>query len=176
MTGIKYQWTNRDKWRYFISMVPFTIVFLGTIYLLSTYGIILPILLILMFLVTNVFQAGCCIGCPYRGEYCPALCGVYIGNLLSGLLYKDRQFDQAFFDRNAKGGEVMLFLTILFPVYWIFMTSWILVLVYFLLLFAHFLLFMSTQCIKCSYNETCPGGKAWLACHKQFKVFNHEDQ
>ena len=21
---------------------------------------------------TNIFQAGCCIGCPYRGKYCPA--------------------------------------------------------------------------------------------------------
>jgi len=38
------------------------------------------------------------VGCPYRGRYCPALCGVYLGNLLSGMLYPNRQFDDQLFD------------------------------------------------------------------------------
>ena len=169
MTNVKYQWTKKDKWLYALSMLPFIIVFLGTLYLLSTFSIILAIILVSLFLLTNLFQAGCCVGCPYQGEYCPALCGVYLGNVLSGILYKNRKFDQDFFNRNAQVGELLLVLTILFPVYWIIRTNWLLVPVYFLLLIAHFLLFMPTQCENCSYNKTCPGGKAWLVCRRWLK-------
>ncbi len=169
MTHDIYQWTKKDKWLYSLSMVPFAVVFLGTIYILSTYSSIPTILLVFLFLLTNVFQAGCCVGCPYQGQYCPALCGVYLGNFLSGILYKDRQFNQDFFDRNARAGEILLFLTILFPIYWIFRTNWILVPVYLVLLSAHFLLFMPTQCDKCGYNTTCPGGQAWLICRRHIK-------
>lgn len=77
MEGKAYQWTKKDKWLYALSMVPFVVVFLGTAYLLSTYSIILTLLLVGMYLLTNIFQAGCCIGCPYRGKYCPR-CVVYI--------------------------------------------------------------------------------------------------
>lgn len=174
MTSEKYTWTKRDKWLYLLSMLPFIIVFLGTIFLLSTFNLVLVIILISLFLVTNLFQAGCCVGCPYQGEYCPALCGVYLGNLLSGFLYKNRKFNQEFFNRNAKGGEFMLLITILFPVYWIYKTSWLLIPVYFLLLFTHFLLFMPTQCEKCSYNTTCPGGKAWLVCRKRLNEIGNK--
>ena len=169
MSPKSYQWTRKDKVLYALSMVPFLVVLLGSIYLLSTYSVILPILLVVLYLVTNIFQAGCCVGCPYQGKYCPALCGVYLANLLSGILYKNREFDQDSFDRNAKAGEIMLFLTILFPIYWIFRTSWILVPVYLLLLAAHFLLFMPTQCENCGYSTTCPGGQVWQSCRKLFR-------
>ncbi|MGD8456030.1 MAG: hypothetical protein PVF83_06580 [Anaerolineales bacterium] len=157
-----YQWTRKDKQLYALSMLPFVIVFIGTAYLLSTYSIYLALILVGLYLLTNVFQAGCCVGCPYRGKYCPALCGVYLGNLLSGFLYKNREFDQKFFDRNAAAGETMVLLTALYPLYWVARTSWILVPIYLLLLAAHFAIFMPTQCDKCAYNTTCPGGQTWL--------------
>jgi len=152
-----YQWTSKDKWLYVLSLVPFLVVFVGTAVLLSTYSIWLTILLLFFYLLTNVFQAGCCVGCPYRGKYCPALFGVYLGNLLSGILYPNREFDQKFFDRNAAGGEIMVLVIALFPTYWVVKTSWYLLPIYLLLIAAHLIIFMPSQCEKCSYNETCPG-------------------
>ena len=61
-----YQWTNRDKWLYWLSMVPFLVVFVGAILLLFTYSPWLAVLEVAFYLITCVFQAGCCIGCPYR--------------------------------------------------------------------------------------------------------------
>lgn len=163
-----YQWTKKDKWLYALSMIPFLVVFIGTLYLLTTYSIYLMFLFLGLYILTNFFQAGCCVGCPYRGKYCPALCGVYLGNFLSTILYKDREFDEKFFHRNATAGETMVIVLALFPLYWVFKTHWLLVPIYLALLAAHFLIFMSTQCGKCSYNTTCPGGKAWMSCRNRF--------
>lgn len=159
-----YQWTARDKWLYALSLIPFLVVFIGALLLLSTYSIWLAILLVVFYLITCVFQAACCIGCPYRGKYCPALFGIYLGNLLSGILYPDREFDQKFFDKNAAAGEIMVLVIALFPIYWVVKTSWWLLPIYLLLIAAHLVLFMPTQCEKCSYNETCPGGITWRSC------------
>lgn len=159
-----YQWITKDKWLYYLSLIPFLVVFIGSAYLLSTYSIYLTVVLIGLYFLTNVFQAGCCIGCPYRGKYCPALFGVYLGNLLSGILYPNREFNQKFFDRNAAAGEIMVLVLALYPIYWVFKTGWYLVPIYLLLIAAHLVIFMPTQCEKCSYNETCPGGIAWRAC------------
>jgi len=167
-----YEWGRKDKWLYALSMFPFLIVFIGTAYLLSTYAIYLTLISVGLYILTNVFQAGCCVGCPYRGRYCPALCGVYLGNFLSGVLYKDRQYDEAFFKRNAAAGECMLFFLILFPLYWVFQTGWHLVPIYFLLLGAHFVIFMPTQCERCSYNTTCPGGQIWLSWRQKLGLRN----
>jgi hypothetical protein len=107
------------------------------------------------------------VGCPYRGKYCPALYGVYLGNILSGILYRDRQFETKFFQRNATAGEIMVLVLVLFPLYWVFRTGWYLVPIYLLLVAAHLALFMPTQCEKCSYNTTCPGGQAWQSLCKR---------
>jgi hypothetical protein len=165
-----YQWTRKDKWLYALSMLPFVVVFIGTAYLLATYSIYLALILVGLYLITNIFQAGCCVGCPYRGNYCPALCGVYLGNFLSGILYKDKEFDQKFFERNAAAGETMVLIVALYPLYWVARTGWILVPIYLLLLVAHIAIFMPTQCEKCGYNTTCPGGQTWLRCRTYLRV------
>jgi hypothetical protein len=159
-----YQWTQRDKWLYWLAMVPFLVVFIGALLLLASYSPWLAVIEVGFYLLTCVFQAGCCIGCPYRGKYCPALFGIYFGNILSTILYPKREFDQKFFDRNATAGEIMVVVVALFPVYWVVKTAWWLLPIYLLLIAAHLVLFMPTQCEKCSYNETCPGGIAWRAC------------
>jgi len=156
-----YEWTRKDKWLYALSMVPFLVVFIGAEYLLSTYSPYLAALFIALYVITNIFQAGCCVGCPYVGRYCPALCGVYLGNLLSGVLYPHREFDETFFKRNAAAGETMVVVLVLFPLYWVFRAGWYLVPLYLGLVAAHFALFVPTQCGKCGYGATCPAGKAW---------------
>jgi len=167
-----YKWTKKDKWLYILSMFPFAVVFVGTAYLLATYSIYLLIILVALYIITNVFQAGCCVGCPYQGKYCPALCGVYLGNLLSSILYKNRQFDPKFFKLNATAGETMVLVLVLYPLYWVFKTGWYLVPIYLTLIAAHFFLFMPTQCEKCSYNTTCPGGLAWHRYRRSSRLKN----
>lgn len=163
-----YQWTRKDKWLYILSLLPFLIMIVGTAFLLSTSSIYLVFIWVGLYILINIFQAGCCVGCPYRGRYCPAFCGVYLGNFLSGILYKNRQADKSFFKRNATAGETMLLLWMLFPLYWIYQISWYLVPIYLILFAWHAFFFMLTQCSKCSYNTTCPGGQAWQNCRKLF--------
>lgn len=170
-----YVWTGKDKLLYALSMFPFLILFFGTAYILATYSIYLTISSVSLYILVNFFQAGCCIGCPYRGRYCPAFCGVYLGNHLSGILYKDRQFDKRFFERNASAGEILLALWLLFPLYWLFQTGWYLVPIYLILFVLHIILFLPAQCAKCGYNTICPGGKAWQSCRQWFGLVDiHE--
>ncbi|MBD3285831.1 hypothetical protein GF359_05140 [candidate division WOR-3 bacterium] len=167
MNETVYKWKPKDKLLYVLSMIPFLAVFAGASYILATYSIYLMLILFALYIITNVFQAGCCVGCPYRGKYCPALCGVYLGNLLSVILYRNRKFDAKFFKVNATLGEIMVLVVALFPVYWVFRTAWYLLIIYFSLIAAHFVLFMSTQCGKCSYNKTCPAGQFTLSCRRR---------
>lgn len=164
-----YKWKNKDKWLYTLSMLPFVAMLAGTFYLLKNYSIIVSIIWIFLYLIVNVFQAGCCVGCPYTGRYCPAFCGVYLGNLLSCILYKNRQFDVKFFDINATGGEITLIVFLLFPLYWIYLLNWYYILIYLGLIVLHIVLFMPKQCSKCSHNINCPGGKAYQSYCKLFK-------
>jgi len=164
-----YKWTKKDKWLYIISIIPFVLMITGTLYVLNNYSVFISILWIFIYLIVNYFQAGCCVGCPYRGKYCPAFCGVYLGNLLSGILYKNRQFDPEFFKRNATGGEITLIIFLIFPLFWIFLVSWYYILIYLALIAAHIILFIPLQCPKCSYNETCPGGNAYHSYCKLLK-------
>lgn len=165
-----YDWTKKDKWLYAISIIPFVVMFAGTLYVLIKYSILIALIWVSLYVVVNIFQAGCCVGCPYRGKYCPAFCGVYLGNLLSGILYKNRQFDSGFFEKNATGGEITLILFLLFPLYWIYLSGWYYIPVYLGLIASHIILFMPKQCSKCSYSETCPGGKAYQNYCRIFKI------
>jgi len=162
-----HTWNDKDKLLYALSMIPFLIAFLGSAYVLSTYSILLTVISIGIYILLNFFQAGCCIGCPYRGDYCPAFFGVYLGNYISSNIYKDRKFEESFFKRNEIAGEITLIVWVLFPLYWLFLTGWYLVPIYLGLLVIHILLFVPTQCSKCGYNTICPGGKVWQGCKKR---------
>jgi small-conductance mechanosensitive channel len=161
-----YEWTHADKRRYTVALVPFVFASIMTTIVLSRISIWLVAAWAGIYLLINVFQAGCCVGCPYRGRYCPAIMGIYLSNWLSHRIYEDREFDQAFFQRNATAAEVVLVVFILFPVYWLWSSAWVLIPAYFALLAAHFVLFMPTQCEHCSFNDTCPGGQTWLNCKR----------
>ena len=95
---------------------------------------------------------------------------------LRSIAYKNREFDQTFFKLNANAAEIMVLVLVLYPVYWIYRSSWYLLLIYFGLIAAHFFLFMSTQCKKCSYNTTCPGGQIWQKSRRQLGLGNVADE
>ena len=153
-----YQWTKKDKFIYFLVMIPFLVAFIGSLVMMGRIAIILPIFVIILFLLTGVFQAGCCVGCPYRGKYCPAIFGIYPANIFSMWLYKNREFDQKFFNTNANMAETLLGVILILSGYFLATINWLYALAYVLLAVLHFALFMVFICPKCSYNETCPGG------------------
>jgi hypothetical protein len=159
-----YCWTKKDKGMYALSMIPFLAAFAGAGYVLAASSVYLFLAYAGIYVLTNVFQAGCCVGCPYRGKYCPAFSGVYLGNLLSTAFYADRAYEEKFFTRNAGAGEISLLAFLLFPLYWLFQAAWYLSPAYLLLFVLHGILFAPTQCEKCGYNAVCPGGKAWRSC------------
>lgn len=165
-----YEWTWRDKRRYALALVPFVFTTVIAAIFLSKYSIWLVTSWVGLYLLINLFQAGCCVGCPYRGRYCPAIMGIYLSNWLSARIYRYRDFDPAFFQRNATAAEIALIVFLIFPLYWLWASEWMLVPIYIVLLAAHFVLFLPTQCEHCSYNETCPGGQTWLKCRSLFRI------
>jgi hypothetical protein len=154
-----YEWSGRDKAIYFFTLVPFLIAFVGTAYLLATISVYLTLVLLALYLLANVFQAACCIGCPYRERYCPALFGVYLGNILSTRLYAGRAHDPRFFEVNATLGEISVLAILVFSAFWLATLSWWYVAALLLLVTLHLALFLTLICPRCGYNETCPAGK-----------------
>jgi hypothetical protein len=154
-----YQWSNRDKFLYFIILIPFLAAFVGAAYLLATVSICLTIMFLSLYVITNFFQAGCCIRCPYRGRYCPATFGIYLSNLFSATIYAKRSFEPRFFRINATLAETSLIITLLFPIYWLALLNWYYLAIFLTLLVVHMALFFPIMCPKCSYSNTCPGGQ-----------------
>jgi len=161
------QWNNRDKCYYFLSLIPFILGFADAAYILATFSVYLLSIFIVLYIITSIFQAGACVGCPYRGRFCTAIFGVYLGNLISSRIYKNRSFDQRFFNINAEIASAVAVITLLFPAYWLLVYGWYYLIAYIILTFIHIFLFYRLFCPKCSYNDTCPGGKIVLRLSKR---------
>lgn len=161
MTGDKkiYQWSKRDRLLYALILVPFVAAFIGAAYLLSTVSPYLTFIFVLLYIMVNSFQAGCCVGCPYQGKYCPAVFGIYLANILSVTRYKKRSFEPQFFKISATLAEIALLITLLFPVYWLLALDRYYAVIYIVLMMGHAALFFPFICPRCSYNDTCPGGQ-----------------
>jgi hypothetical protein len=154
-----YQWSKRDKFLYSAILIPFLVAFIGAAYLLATVSIYLTVIFLLLYVIANFFQAGCCIGCPYRGKFCPAVFGMYLANFLSATIYRKREFEPRFFKVNATLTEISVIIALLFPVYWLLSLNWYYLVVFLSLIVVHIVLFYPIICPKCSYNDTCPGGQ-----------------
>jgi hypothetical protein len=141
-------------------MIPFFIALTGTAYILAASSIYLMLVFFGLYILGNIFQAGACVGCPYRGKFCPAVFGVYLSNLISSLVYRNRHFEQRFYTINASFASVICVIALLFPVYWLYISGWHYLVLYIVLLLLHVYLFFPKICPKCSYNDTCPGGIA----------------
>lgn len=155
-----YEWTGRDKLTYLLASTPFLVAFLGALALVATLSVYWTIALLALYLLGCFFQAGCCAGCPYRGRYCPALFGIFPANFISATLYRDREFDQRSFDRNAALAETVVAVITVLCCVLLFLIHWALVVGFLALGVLHLVLFFRQICPKCSYNEICPGGQA----------------
>ncbi|MBN1963953.1 MAG: hypothetical protein JW910_04870 [Anaerolineae bacterium] len=157
-----YEWSTRDKVIYLLALLPFLVAFGGSVLLLGTISVVLSLVLIGLYLLGNVFQAACCVGCPYRGRYCPAFFGVYLANVLSTRFYAGRQFDLQVFKRYATFGELtVLSIFVVAGVGLATLNGWYVAALVGLIAL-HVALFLTVICPKCGYCETCPAGQ--MAC------------
>lgn len=156
-------------------MIPVAASFGISLWILTPLCVYMSIFWLLLYIILNLFQAACCVGCPYRGRYCPAFFGVYLGNRISSWVFSDEDFDPVVFRKNARWGEITLIVFLLFPIYWLFATQWYWGVLYIFMVILHVWIFLPTQCRKCSYNETCPGGRSYhfLCRLMKYRVGKH---
>lgn len=154
-----YLWTSGDRRFYFLSLIPFLVAFIGAAYILATVSISLMVIFVVLYLIANLFQAGACVGCPYRGKFCPAVFGIYLSNVISSNIYKKRSFEQRFFNINANLASIMCIITFVFPIYWLVVSGWYYLTSYLVLVLIYLFMFYPFFCPKCSYSDTCPGGR-----------------
>jgi len=159
-----YEWTRRDRLVYFSTLLPFLVAFIGAAILIATISVYWTILLLLIYVLGCFFQAGCCIGCPYRGRYCPAIFGIFLANRLSATIYSDREPDPEFFNRNAVLAASTVFVILVYCEFWLLTIHWGYAVLFFVLGAVHVALFFRNICPKCGYNETCPAGR--IACRR----------
>ena len=120
----RYQWTSKDRHFYFLSLILFLIPFVGAAHVLANVSIYLLLTFIGLYILVNIFQAGACVGCPYRGKFCPAIFGVYFSNVISSIIYKNRTFEQRFFNMNANLASITCIIALSFPIYWLALSGW----------------------------------------------------
>jgi hypothetical protein len=85
---------------------------------------------------------------------------VYPANILSLLLYPNREHDARFFERNAALAQIVLGIILVGAGYFLATLSGWYLLALILLLVLHVAIFLTLICPKCSYNDTCPAGKS----------------
>jgi hypothetical protein len=165
-----YKWSRQDRVLHLLPAIPLAMWFFGTIYLLAVKSIYLVGGFLLLWVATNFAIAGICVGCPYRGGYCPGVSQLYFAPFLSAMIY--RRSTKSPDTRSFKGNLTLLSIfgigSYLFAFYWLFVLYWseraIVVLALLGLLLLHMPLSFFILCPRCGYNDTCPMAKV----HKAF--------
>jgi hypothetical protein len=160
-----YQWSKQDRVMHLIPALPLVLFYVGTIYLLGIHSIILVGIFFLLWVATNFAIAGICIGCPYRGGYCPGVSQLYFAPFLSRILFS--RINGTPGDQSFKASLVLLSVSgigsYFFAFYWLFVLYWaenaFLVLLLLGMLIVHVPLSFTILCPKCGYNDTCPMAK-----------------
>lgn len=154
-----HHWSARERLYYVLLLIPALAALIGAAWFLFSNAWWPGAIYIFLILGVHVAQARCCVGCPYRGRFCPAIYGVYLANPLSRLLFRDAVHTRQTYDRAAAFGISFVVAILLFPLYWLYTAAWWYAALYVALLLLHTLIFFPTFCPKCAYRETCPGGR-----------------
>ena len=107
------------------------------------------------------FQAYCCAcqECPYVGEFCPAIAGIYPGNILArvkygkGIVKSEKRLRANASLASACWGGLMLF-----PLPWLAKRSVSYAVGYSLVHAVYYLFHGLAVCPVCAIRDTCPGG------------------
>jgi hypothetical protein len=109
------------------------------------------------------FQAYCCAcqDCPYIGEFCPALAGIYVANPLARMEYGDKRAvkSERAFKANATAAALCWGGLMLFPLPWLARRNARLAAGYMLVHAVYYLMHGLILCPVCAIRDTCPGGK-----------------
>jgi hypothetical protein len=154
-----YNWDTYDKAKYIIVAITWLAATGIGVYSVFLYKPLFLLMYLFSYLMLVYFQARFyCIGCPYKGSFCPGILNMTFANFLADKLYAKKIFSEK---RCLQFEPLMLFLTAFYiglPV--VFMWSnRMLVVLYLGLFLAHFLLEFLLFCPKCSFRKICPGGK-----------------
>lgn len=160
-----YQWSKHDKVIHLLPAIPLVVYYVGTVYLLVVKSIYLMGAFLLLWVATNIAIAGICVGCPYRGGYCPGVSQLYIAPFLSTIMCKGTKRSSR--DRSFKVSLALLSVfgigSYIFAFYWLYVLYWteyaLVVLVLLGLLVVHIPLSFLILCPKCGHNDTCPMAK-----------------
>ncbi|TXT57863.1 MAG: conserved membrane protein of unknown function [Candidatus Thorarchaeota archaeon] len=147
--------------RYYALTAVFLVVLGWVILYLWAVSPFLALIVIGFYLATNYFQAYCCYyqRCPYVGAFCPAISGIYLGNILaSHLRKKNAEVSEKKFKLHKNLGVFSWFATVLFPLYWIYQFSLEFALLYFIFQLGHYVIFGLSVCPSCAIRDICPGG------------------
>jgi hypothetical protein len=146
------------------------VFYVGTAYLLAISSIYLVGIFLLLWIATNAAIAGICVGCPYRGGYCPGVSQLYFAPFLSAMVCKGKSSSTRSFRVNLALLGVFGIGSYLFAFYWLFILYWperaTVVLALLGLLILHMPLSFFILCPKCGYNDTCPMAKVQKTFNK----------
>ena len=151
----------KNRKRYFALTAALFIVQGLIFFYLWTINPILSVTMIVLYLFTSYFQSYCCVyqDCPYIGEFCPAISGIYVGNILAKRLYSpDTPKSERKFQIYKNMGILFWFLMAFFPLYWVYQLGLYYAISYVVFHLGYYLAFSLTVCPTCAIRETCPGG------------------
>ena len=157
-----YYWSRNDKIKYILVLSTWLLAVGIGIYFIALFEPWLLSVYVGGYLLLVYFQARFyCIGCPYRGRFCPGILNLRVANLLAATLLKKKIFSEK---RCLQIELLALVLTVLhigLPLIFIW-GNWLFTALYLCLFIDHFMLEFRLYCIKCSFRHICPGGK--MAC------------
>ena len=162
MANVDIKCVPYEKRVHYLALTGVLFVVQGLVFLyLWIFTPILSFVMVALYLVTSYFQSYCCAyqDCPYVGEFCPAVSGIYVGNILAKRLYpEDTPKSERKFKTYKNLGILFWLLMAFFPLYWVYLLGLQYALGYFAFHLGYYLVFGLTICPSCAIRNTCPGG------------------
>lgn len=153
----------RRKGLYLILTVPFFLLLILVFVYLWTYSFVLSFVFALFYLLMCYFQAYCCVhqDCPYVGEFCPAVMGIFPGNIMAKHIYTNKNLlkSKKKFELHATLAIIAWLGIIAFPLFWIAKLGMAFSVGYVVCHVVYYVIFGLTICPVCAIRNTCPGGK-----------------
>ncbi len=147
--------------RLLISTISVVIAFVGIIILLALRSIVILVLFISFWIITNFSGGIICSQCPFQNKVCPGVLQLYFMPFLSKIVFKKNEYSKKTIAISAilVGIFGLLYYCLgfisLIILYWND-TLLIIVLILLGLFFTHFLLSFLSLCPNCTNKEKCP--------------------
>lgn len=153
----------RRKGLYFLLTIPFVLLLVAVFVYLWMFSFVLPLVLALLYGMTCLFQAYCCVyqDCPYVGGFCPGVAGIMPASLLAKVLYGKGRIvrSKRMFETQATIGFAGLLGLTFFPLFWIAKLGWPLAVGYVVFHLVYYGVFLFAVCPACAIRDICPGGR-----------------